>query len=126
MNPDSQKEASITLNDFLSIIAEVMSRTKLNPANLSESDRILWEDEIQRALEKFVTKWKIGAQVQLQSGGPTMTVIGVDKSGSVRVTWMLDGEKEPQYAEFPPDALKSPSNLSGFLIGGKKHRTDDD
>ena len=74
MNPDSQKEASITLNDFLSIIAEVMSRTKLNPANLSESDRILWEDEIQRALEKFVTKWKIGAQVQLQSGGPTMTV----------------------------------------------------
>ena len=48
---------------------------------------------------------KIGDIVQLNSGGPKMTVAGLQSDGAVRCVWFSpDGKQES--GVFPPDALR--------------------
>ena len=53
--------------------------------------------------------FKVGDLAKLKSGGPTMTVSGVDNFGIrtiIRCTWFADSKKEQ--GEFPLEALASP------------------
>jgi uncharacterized protein YodC (DUF2158 family) len=50
--------------------------------------------------------FKIGDVVQLKSGGPEMTITGIDSSdGTIGCTWFPSEESEPKKANFPPAAL---------------------
>ena len=48
--------------------------------------------------------WKIGDRVQLNSGGPTMTVDAINDDGTVRCTW-FDDKKELKSESFHPDTI---------------------
>lgn len=49
-------------------------------------------------------KFEVGTIVQLASGGPLMTVIGISDEGGVLCQWFLKGN--PVRETFPDQALK--------------------
>lgn len=49
-------------------------------------------------------RFRVGQVVKLRSGGPDMTVEGVEL-GSVAVVWFDSARVEPCRADFPPDSL---------------------
>jgi uncharacterized protein YodC (DUF2158 family) len=49
-------------------------------------------------------KFRVGQVVKLRSGGPDMTVEGIEL-GSVAVVWFDSARCEPCRASFPPDSL---------------------
>lgn len=62
--------------------------------------------------------YKIGAVVQLASGGPEMTVIEVEEN-SVRCRW-FDGQNNLQEADFDPATLVPVSSGPHYLAGGSR------
>jgi uncharacterized protein YodC (DUF2158 family) len=49
---------------------------------------------------------KVGDVVQLNSGGPKMTVAALQSEGAVRCVWFSPDGK-PESAVFPPSALRA-------------------
>jgi uncharacterized protein YodC (DUF2158 family) len=65
----------------------------LLPAVFGTRGKSDWADDFAR-----IRLWQsVQGIVQLQSGGPRMTVTSIDDRGYVRTAWFGDAEKEPDH-----------------------------
>jgi uncharacterized protein YodC (DUF2158 family) len=53
-----------------------------------------------------MAEFKVGDTVELKSGGPVMTVTGINDSGSLRCAWFAPDNSQARVQDFPAAALK--------------------